>query len=231
LQKLRIPIVADLPVGRRLHDHPVYFTVWAANKDKVGLGIPPVGAILWARSQRAAPDDLDLHLVAVHYGDPATSPTGAIFMLAVANTRPVSVGSFKLRSRDPREAPIIDFAFLKEQRDRDILIDGIELVRSFAATAPLSEMVHSELVPGREHDTRAKIESCLAATLDTYHHPTSTVPMGGDGDASAVLDRQGRVRGIRNLRVIDASIFPDVPSVATNITTQMAAEHIATMIV
>ncbi len=88
LRRLRIAVAADLPVGKRLQDHPFYFTVWAAQKDKVGLGIPPVGAILWGRSKQAGPDDLDLHVTAVHYGDPTTSPTGAIFMLAIANTRP-----------------------------------------------------------------------------------------------------------------------------------------------
>jgi choline dehydrogenase len=231
LRRLGIAVAADLPVGKRLQDHPVYFSVWAARKEKVGLGVPPVGAILWARTKQAAPDDLDLHVVAVHYGDPADSPTGAIFMLAIANTRPVSVGSFRLRSRDPRVPPVIDLAFLKEQRDRDGLVDGVETVRALAATPPLSEFIHDEMAPGRAADTRAKIEASLAGTLDTYHHPTSTVPMGGDRDPHAVVDGEGRVRGIRNLRVVDASILPDVPSVATHVTTLVAAEHIAARII
>jgi choline dehydrogenase len=54
--------------------------------------------------------------------------------------------------------------------------------------------------------------------------------MGGDHDSTAVVDDQGRVRGIQHLRVVDASILPDVPSVATNVTTLMAAEHIAATI-
>lgn len=230
LKALSIEVKQDLPVGRRLQDHPFYFTVWAAEKDRIGLGIPPVGAILWARSHQARPDDLDLHITAVHYGDPASSPTGAIFMLAIANTRPASIGSFRLRSRDPRAAPIIDLAFLKEQRDRDGLIDGIEIAREIAATSPLSDLIHSELAPGPGAASRAQIDTALAGSLDTYHHPTSTVPMGSDGDPRAVVDAVGRVRGIQNLRVVDASIFPDVPSVATNVPTLMAAEHIAATI-
>ncbi len=230
LRRLDIKVAADLPVGKRLQDHPMYFSVWAARKDTVGLGFPPVGAILWGRSKQAAPGDLDLHVVPVHYGDPKNSPTGAIFMLAIVNTRPASIGTFKLRSRDPRDPPVIDLAFLKEQRDRDGLVDGVELVRAFVAMAPLSRFIHGELAPGRAADTRAKIEASLAGSLDTYHHPTSTVPMGGDRDPHAVVDGQGRVRGIRNLRVVDASIFPDVPSVATNLTTLVAAEHIAAII-
>jgi choline dehydrogenase len=227
LRRLGIAVAADLPVGKRLCDHPVYFSVWAARKEKIGLGIPPVGAILWGRTKQAAPDDLDLHVVAVHYGNPADSPTGAVFMLAIANTRPASVGSFKLRSRDPRVAPVIDLAFLRERRDRDGMVDGVELARALAASAPLAPFVHGEMAPGPAADTRAKIEASLAATLDTYHHPTSTVPMGGDLDPHAVVDAEGRVRGFQNLRVVDASIFPDVPSVATHVTTLVAAEHIA----
>ncbi len=230
LRRLEIAVVADLPVGRRLQDHPFYFSVWAANKHRLGLGTPPVGAILWARSRQAAADDLDIHITAVHYGDPATSPSGAIFMLAIANTRPASLGAFKLMSRDPKVAPSIDLAFLMEKRDRDGLVDGVELARSLVAKAPLSEFVHSEIAPGAVADTRAKIEASLPASLDTYHHPTSTVPMGGERDPHAVVDGQGRVRGIRNLRVVDASIFPDIPSIATNVPTLMAAEHISAMI-
>ena len=197
LRALGIAVAADLPVGQRLQDHPFYFTVWAAVRERVGLGIPPVGAILWARSKQATRDDLDIHITAVHYGDPASSPTGAIFMLAIANTRPSSVGSFRLRSRDPRVAPIIDLAFLKEQRDRAVLVDGVEIARDLAAREPLARLIHSELAPGPAANTRSKIEAKLAGTLDTYHHPTSTVPMGGDRDPSAVVDAAGRVRGIQ----------------------------------
>ena len=230
LRKLDIPVVENLPVGQRLQDHPFYFTVWAGQKDRLGLGFPPIGSMLWARSKQAAPDDLDLNITAVHFGNPADSPTGAIFMLAVANTRPVSIGSLKLRSRDPRAAPLIDLAFLKEKRDRDGLVDGIEIARELAATAPLANLIHSELIPGRAIQSRGQLEAGLAGSLDTYHHPTSTVPMGGESDDNAVLDAAARVRGIKNLRVVDASIFPDIPSVATNLSTIMAAEHIAAMI-
>ena len=230
LRALGIPVAADLPVGCRLQDHPFSFTVWAADRARVGLGIPPVGAILWARTRQAGPGDLDLHITAVHYGDPATSPTGAIFMLAVANTRPASVGSLQLRGRDPRLAPAIDLAFLREPRDRAGLVDGIELARALVGREPLAGLVHSELVPGPAATSRSAIEAGLAGSLDTYHHPTSTVPMGGDRDPGAVVDGQGRVKGLRGLRVVDASTFPDVPSVATHVPTLVLAEHVAARI-
>ena len=70
---------------------------------------------------------------------------------------------------------------------------------------------------------RANIVSSVAA----YLHPTSTVPIGADSDPTAVVDAWGKVRGIEALRVVDASILPDIPSVATNVTTIMVAERIA----
>jgi choline dehydrogenase len=60
-----------------------------------------------------------------------------------------------------------------------------------------------------------------------YHHPTSTVPMGGPDDSTAVVDELGAVQGLERLRVIDAAILPDVPSAPTNLTVIMAAERIA----
>ncbi|MNE37235.1 Choline oxidase [compost metagenome] len=216
-----------MPVGKRLQEHPFFFTVWAARPERLGLPIPPVGAILWARSSKGAANDGDFHVSAVHYGDPADSPTGAIFMLALALTRPRSVGKLTLRDRNPETAPIIDLNILGEAEDRELLVEGIQMIRRIASQGPLSEIITEELVPGASVVDPRDLEAALPASLDIYHHPTSTVPMGGDDDPKAVTDYQGRVRGVANLRVADASIFPDVPSIATNPTVVMAAERIS----
>ncbi|UEM07602.1 GMC family oxidoreductase (plasmid) [Skermanella rosea] len=227
LQAQNIPVVADLPVGQRLQEHPFYSTVWAARPERLGLPIPPVGAILWARSSKGGPDDGDLHVSAVHYGNPADSPTGAIFMLALALTRPRSTGTVKLRDRNPGTAPVIDLNILGEAEDRELMVEGIEMIRKIASQGPLSEIIAQELVPGPSIIEPAELEASLPASLDIYHHPTSTAPMGADDDPNAVTDYQGRVRGVANLRVADASIFPDVPSVATNPTVVMLAERVS----
>jgi hypothetical protein len=69
----------------------------------------------------------------------------------------------------------------------------------------------------------------IVATVDAYLHPTSTAPMGADSDPSAVVDAWGKVWGVDALRVVDASILPDIPSVPANVTTIMVAERIATV--
>lgn len=227
LDALGIPVAADLPVGQRLQEHPFLFTVFAAHADRLGLTIPPVGAILWAKSSKGEANDGDIHVSAVHYGDPATSPTGAVFTLALALTRPRSRGTVKLRDRNPQTAPIIDLNVLGEAVDRELLVEGVRMIRRITSQGPLSELISEELVPGASVVEFADLEAALPASLDIYHHPTSTAPMGADNDPHAVTDYQGRVRGIAGLRVGDASIFPDVPSVATNPTTVMAAERIS----
>ncbi|WP_084523542.1 GMC family oxidoreductase [Nocardia inohanensis] len=225
LRRLGIPAVADLPVGRTLYDHPFYYNAYAANPERIGPGEPVIGAKVWTASSEAAAGELDLHITATHLIDQSLSPTGAAFVLAVALTRPRSCGSLTLADRDPRVAPRIDLGFLADPADRRRLLEGVALSRRIGRSAPLADLIDHEMAPGT--DTMADIEASVRATLDTYHHPTSTVPMGADDDPAAVVDRLGAVRGLSGLRVVDASIFPDPVCAATNPTVIMAAEHIA----
>ncbi|MFF0087267.1 GMC family oxidoreductase [Streptomyces canus] len=230
LGDLGIPVVADLPVGLRLQDHPFYYNAYAADPDKTGEGLPVIGAKVWTASSEAEDDELDLHITATHLFDHSASPTGLGFVLAVALVRPASQGTLTLVSRDPSVAPRIDLNFLADPDDRRRLLEGVKLARRLGATAPLSDLITQELNPGTDATGDAAIEQTMLATLDTYHHPTSTAPMGADDDPTAVTDRLGAVRGVEGLRVVDASIFPDVPSAATNLTVIAAAEHIARQI-
>ncbi|MEX2693009.1 GMC oxidoreductase [Rhizobium mongolense] len=101
------------------------------------------------------------------------------------------------------------------------------MIRDIARHKPFADMIGGELAPGPASRDRASINATLAASVITYQHPTSTVPMGGAKDPTAVVDIEGRVRGVTGLRVVDASIWPDVPSVATAFPTMMLAELIA----
>lgn len=224
-KRLGIPVVADLPVGENLVDHPFYYNAYAARPDVIGSQSPVIGAKLWTHSSQAEPGELDLHITATHLFPHDQSPTGVGFVLAVALTRPQSTGRVWLESRDPAAAPYIDLNFLAQESDRVRLLEGVKLARKIGQTAPLSTLVHSELAPAADSDEA--ILASMVATLDTYHHPTSSAPMGNAGEPKAVVDLQGRVHGVYGLRVVDASIFPDVPSVATNVTTIATAEHIA----
>ncbi|MHC8410752.1 GMC family oxidoreductase [Pseudomonas sp. Hz4] len=231
LRALQIPLVAELPVGQNLVDHPFYYNAYAAKPDVIGSQSPAIGAKLWTHSTTAENGDLDLHITATHLFPHDQSPTKVGFVLAVALTRPLSRGKVTLASRDPFVAPNIDLNFLAEEKDRQRLLDGIRLSRKIGTTAPLDKLIHSELNPGQGNDTDEALLASVKASLDTYHHPTSTAPMGRPGDARAVVDLEARVIGVQGLRVVDASIFPDVPSVATNITVIATAEKVARLYV
>lgn len=229
LRALQIPLVADLPVGRNLVDHPFYYNAYAAKPELIGSQSPAIGAKLWTHSSTAEAGALDLHITATHLFPHEQSPTRVGFVLAVALSRPLSRGRLTLASRDPFVAPTIDLNFLGEPQDRQRLLEGIRLARKIGATAPLNALIQTELNPGLGNDSDEALLASIRASLDTYHHPTSTAPMGLPGVEHVVVDLQARVVGLQGLRVVDASILPDVPSVATNVTVIAAAEKVASL--
>jgi choline dehydrogenase len=129
-------------------------------------------------------------------------------------------------SRDPRVAPRIQYNFLDDPSDVERLMEVARLTSMVARTEPFASMIDSEITPPLPTDD-SRLREHIMASVSTYAHPTSTVPMGRNDDPTAVVDVWGAVRGISGLHVVDASIFPDVPSVPTNVTTVMVAERIA----
>ncbi|MFJ6567606.1 GMC family oxidoreductase [Streptomyces sp. NPDC091292] len=225
LRSLDIPVVSDLPVGLRLQNQPFYFNVYALRPGKLAM-TPPGGALVWTGSSEAGKGELDIHISATHLIDPAFSPTGGAIVLAVSIVRPDSIGSLRLHSRDPQDAPVIDYRFLAEPRDLRRMVEAVKLSRRIGRNELFADVAESELLPGDTVQNDAALKQVILENLGSYEHPTSTVPMGGDDDTWAVVDSLGAVRGVENLRVVDASIFPDVPSTATNLTAIMAAEYI-----
>jgi len=225
LTDLGIDVVADLPVGQRLHDQPVYHGVYALTAE-AGEKSPAAGAFIRTASSHAHADELDLLVSAAHLNDPGVSPTGGAIVLAVSVVRPESRGRLRVRSADPRDAPAIDLNLLATPRDRSRMLEGLKLSRGIGLGKTFAAVAHSELMPGDQVRDDADLQRAIDQQVASFQHATSTVPMGGGNDEWAVVDGAGAVRGIENLRVIDASILPEVPSVPTNLTVIMVAEHI-----
>lgn len=225
LAEHKIKVVADLPVGEKLIDHPFYYNNYAL-KPEAGDMHPARAATIWTKSTETIGDELDLQVTASNSFDPE-SPTGRSLVLATAVMTPGSVGSLRLKSRDPREAPRIDYNLLADARDRRRMLEGVKLARRIARTPPLATLIDHEMTPGSDIISDKDIQAAIEASLDTYHHGSSTAPMGGDNDTGAVVDAAGRVRHVQGLRMVDASIFPEIPSTPTNLTVIMLAEHIA----
>ena len=226
LQDLGIDVLADLPVGRALQDHPFYYTVHSLAPEALEKA-PAAGAMLWTASKEAVGDELDLHVVATQLVDGPVGPTGGALVLAVAVTRPDSRGTLRLRSRDPLDAPMIDNDFLSQPRDRSRMVEGVKIARALAHGEVLSPLLAGELAPGDGVTDDDALLGAIETNVASYGHPVATAPMGGPDDPRAVVDPTGAVRGIANLRVIDASILPRVPSAAPNLTVIGVAEHLA----
>jgi choline dehydrogenase len=226
LSEMGISTLVDLPVGERLKDHPFFYNVYALKREAKAMN-PGAGSLIWLPSQSAAKGELDLHVTGTHYIDPKVSPTGGAIVLACAVTLPNSVGRLRLASRDPRAAPHIQYNFFDDPSDLDRMVEAVVLSRQIGRTAPFSDVVDHEMAPGAGIGDEKALRANIVANVAAYQHPTSTVAMGADTDRTAVVDPWGKVRGVEALRVIDASILPDIPSVATNVTTIMVAERIA----
>jgi choline dehydrogenase len=225
LAALGIDVVADLPVGRRLHDQPFYYNAYALKRDALDMR-PSVGALLWTQSSEAHDDQLDIHIAVTHLMPPQYSPTGGAIALSVAVVKPDSRGTVTLRSRDPQEQPQIDCNFLAEGRDLRRMLEGIRLARKIGRKPALARFLELEILPG-DAVADDQLQDAVTSNLASYGHPVATAPMGGPGDPWAVVDSHGAVKGLSGLRVIDASIIPVVPSVAINPTTIMVAERVA----
>lgn len=225
LTALGIPVVADLPVGLRLQDQVGYYNAYALAPGHLEM-TPAVGSLLWTASSEAVGDELDLHVTATHLMDGSFSPTGGAIVLMAALVQPESTGTLRLASRDPGDAPLIDGNFLGTDRDVRRMLEGVKLGRALARNPAFAPFVAAEMAPGDAVTDDDALTRIIAENPAVYGHPTSTVPMGGPGDPWAVVDSVGAVKGVRGLRVADASIIPEVPSSTTNVTVIMVAERI-----
>ncbi len=227
LQALDIPVVADLPVGERLQDQPMY-TVAYLVKPSTGAEPPDGSGVLWTRSQEASGDELDLqHSLSVQ---PDFDPQGErvrVLRIWASVVRPRSFGAVRLKSRDPLVTPRIDYNLLADPSDRRRLKEVVELARAISGSQPVANLLERELTLGPSVTDDAGLVAALRAGLMTFYHGTSTVPMVGASAPYAVVDAYGSVRQVSGLRVVDASIFPEAISTPTNLTTLMVAERIA----
>jgi len=142
--------------------------------------------------------------------------------------RPESRGHVRLKSADPAASPIIVQNFLAARKDRDTLRAGIRIVRDVGRQEPLQPFVGKELAPLGFTD--AELDAHIHATGISVHHPMGTCRMGLPSDPAAVVDPELRVIGVERLRVVDASVMPDLVGGNINAPVMMIAEKAADLI-
>ncbi|HTV38448.1 MAG TPA: GMC family oxidoreductase N-terminal domain-containing protein [Xanthobacteraceae bacterium] len=142
--------------------------------------------------------------------------------------RPASRGRITLRSADPRERVIINQNFLAVDSDLKTLREGLKLLRDVAAQKALEPFRGREIRPGKELRSDTELDAYIRSTPATAHHPCGTCRMGTDDDA--VVDGELRLRGIAALRIVDASIMPDLVGGNINAAVIMIAEKASDLI-
>jgi choline dehydrogenase len=144
-------------------------------------------------------------------------PEGYEGTAAVFAMKPWSRGTVRLTSPDPRAPLAIDHGFLTDERDVAVLVDGVEALRSLAASDEVRPYAGRETRPGVGVDA----ERHIRAAVRGFFHPVGTCAIG------AVVDGDGRVRGCEGLWVCDASIMRSIPRANTNLSTIAVAERVA----
>ena len=141
---------------------------------------------------------------------------------------PESRGNVHIQSPDPAMQPRIAPNYLSTELDRNVMVDGIKVLRGIHAQPAFRPLWDTENVIGEDRQSDAEILDAVRSMGGTVFHPVGTCRMGND--SSAVLDPQLRVRGVQGLRVIDASVMPKITSANTNAATLMVGEKGASMI-
>lgn len=255
LSKLNIPVVCHLPgVGRNLQDHLEVYVQFGCSKpvsiypalkwfNQLGIGLEwyithkglgasnhfEAGAFLRSRESVAYPD-LQFHFlpVAMTY-DGAESHDGHGFQVHVGPMRPTSRGSVTLRTSNPKDPPRIVFNYNTSNEDRDVMRRGIRMARELIGQGAFDEYRGDELMPGPDVSTDDELDGFVRRHSESAYHPSCTCAMGTD--APAVVDSQARVHGIDALRVVDASIMPDITNGNLHAPVIMMAEKLSDVIV
>ncbi len=251
LRAMDIATIQDLPgVGQNLQDHlavtsafhclkPVTLHQLTQPLKKLSVGLQwlltrsGIGASnIWemgglvSGNQAAVHPNLQYHFTPVYsewHGRKIRLQQG--YQLNCDQLRPKSKGEIKLRSRDPRERPAVFFNYLSDPHDVQELVEGMSLMNELLTQPAFDEFRGSRITPAPAITTRTELENWIRANASTDYHPCGTCRMGTD--EHAVVDQELRVHGIEGLRIVDASVMPDIVSGNLNAPTQMIAERAA----
>lgn len=257
LHELGIPVISALDgVGQHLQDHFAVRLVakakgavtinelarmprlmgqvvrWLTGQPSVLAICPSVVQFHWHSSGKAQRPDIQ------GVFSPASYKAGRVGVLddypgmscGFWQHRPESMGSVTIRSADAADPPIIVTGYLTHERDRQVMIDGFRLCRELLKSAALSQYFDGEMMPGRDVLSDEQILTYIGMAGASSYHLNGTARMGRNDDAGAVVDASLRVYGTSNLRVVDASVMPSIPSANICAATMMIAEKAADLI-
>jgi len=219
-------------VGAHLCDHPtasLFLQVRQPDPPPPPTNYAEAG--LFMRSTRCEKEfaaDIQFHVNP--FGPPWAAVDGRVrgLVMTALVCRPESRGRVTLRSADAMDPPIIDPGYMTHPADMAVQVEGLRAARQIAAAMPLKADILQERSPGLACADDAAFARHVRMTGDCMWHPVGTCRMGLEPDA--VVDAQLRVHGVRGLRVVDASVMPQITSANTNAPTIMIAEKASDMI-
>ena len=260
LAEHRVPLVHHLPaVGQNLQDHLCVSFYYRSNvktlndemrpllgKLKLGLqylltrkgplamSVNQAGGFFRSSEKEALPN-LQLYFNPLSYRIPKSNKASlepepySGFLLCFNPCRPSSRGSIQIASDRAEDAAKIRINALTTQKDIDEAIEGCELVRKIMSTAALKDITVEEISPGPQVKDRDAFLQYFREQSGSIYHLCGSCAMGPD-DGNSVVDERLRVHGMSGLRIVDASIFPNITSGNINAPTMMVAEKGAEMI-
>lgn len=252
LKKLGVGVVHQLDgVGESLQDHYMIHLVvrvkgietvsghglsllkeaakWLVGRPSV-LSISPSLVYGFANSKDlCSRADIQLDFALGNYSD-SPRERFPVIKLGFYQLRPDSRGYVRARSADPFDVPVIQPNYLRSEGDQQVAIDGVRMMRRMLGSPELQPYYSAEVLPGTAVVTDGECLEFARREGLTAYHLCGTCRMGPDDDGRAVVDECLRVRGLESLRVVDASIMPNVPSANTSAAVFMIAEKASDMI-
>ncbi len=238
LEALGIPVALDLPgVGENLLDHPESVIVWETEGPIPDNSAMDSDAGLFVRRDPGhAGPDLMFHFYQIPFTDNPERLGYERPEFGVSMTpnipKPKSRGRLYLTSADPSVKPALDFRYFTDEDDYDgrTLVDGIRIAREIASSQPLAGWLKREVCPGPDVTGDEELSEYARKVAHTVYHPAGTCRMGAATDERAVVDPELRIRGLRGIRVADASVFPTMPAVNPMIGVLMVGERAVELI-
>ena len=236
LEALGIEPLLDLPgVGANLLDHPNVPVVMVPRNGVCDTSRPGL-QVLVRYTAPGSQEFNDMQLLLLSHSDlavrsPETADAVGVPLVMSTNAileRPRSAGSLCLTSSDPHVQPRIELNYFAEPEDMRRMIEGVRLCWAVARGPELAPFV--ERIALLDEETVASDEELagyIRRTARTTFHPVGTAKMGPASDPSAVVDQYCRVHGVGNLRVVDASVMPNIVRCNTNLTCIMIGERVA----
>ncbi len=256
LRKMDIPVEADLPgVGNNLQDHLEIYVQYASKLPitlypyvrwygRIWVGLQWIlfrtgpgasnhfeaGGFIRSKKGIQHPN-LQFHFLPIAMNYDGSMPQGKHgFQAHVGPMRPQSRGFVRIAKNDPTAQPEILFNYMGTENDRQEMRDAVRLTREIVEQQAFDVYRGEELEPGTMAQSDAQIDEFIRNRGESAYHPSGSCKMGTQKDPDAVVDQDGKVIGVENLRVIDTSIMPDLVSGNTDAPTIMMAEKLSDVV-